>query len=125
MFGYRDECVDTQRVDFHEANASMKNLNSFYVVARPSAESRNTHKRRSTASTEDAMRVTSELAIGLIACLFSGCASMQTAPGPEAKQALAPTGTLRVAFLATAPTHAMKDPATGELKGPAVDLGRE
>jgi polar amino acid transport system substrate-binding protein len=71
------------------------------------------------------MRVTSELAMGLIACLLSGCASTQTAPGPEAKQALAPTGKLRVAFLATAPTHAIENPATGELKGPAVDLGRE
>ena len=71
------------------------------------------------------MRVTDGFAIGLSAFLFSGCASVQTAPAPETKHALAPTGKLRVAFLATAPTHAIKDPATGELKGPAVDLGRE
>jgi polar amino acid transport system substrate-binding protein len=71
------------------------------------------------------MRVTNEFAIAVIACLMCGCGTMQTAPESGAKQALAPTGKLRVAFLATAPTHAIKDPATGELKGPAVDLGRE
>jgi polar amino acid transport system substrate-binding protein len=40
------------------------------------------------------------------------------------KAAVAPTGTLRVAF-PLAVIFGMKDPATGELKGPAVDLGKE
>jgi polar amino acid transport system substrate-binding protein len=71
------------------------------------------------------MRAANWLATALLAFLFWGCAGSQTAPTPEARQALAPTGKLRVAFLATAPLHAVKDPASGELKGPAVDLGRE
>ncbi|MCP2500412.1 MAG: transporter substrate-binding domain-containing protein [Deltaproteobacteria bacterium] len=51
-------------------------------------------------------------------------AGIATAPTPEALQALAPTGKLRVAFL-SAPIYATKDTATGELKGVAVDLGKD
>jgi polar amino acid transport system substrate-binding protein len=40
------------------------------------------------------------------------------------RQALVPTGKLRVAFLSGV-LYATKDPATGELKGVAVDLGKE
>jgi polar amino acid transport system substrate-binding protein len=71
------------------------------------------------------MRATHWFVTGILGFLLSGCASIQTSPTPETRQALAPTGKLRVGFLATAPTHASKDPASGELKGPAVDLGRE
>lgn len=71
------------------------------------------------------MRATDWLVTAILAFLFSGCATMQTSATPETREALAPTGKLRVAFLVTAPTHATKDPASGELKGPAVDLGRE
>ena len=46
------------------------------------------------------------------------------APTAEARQALAPTGHLRVAFLSS-PLYASKDHTTGELRGVAVDLGRE
>jgi polar amino acid transport system substrate-binding protein len=38
---------------------------------------------------------------------------------------LAPTGTLRAAYLGTNPAQAMRDPATGEIRGPAYDLARE
>ena len=38
---------------------------------------------------------------------------------------LAPTGTLRAAYLATNPAQAMKDPQTGELRGASLDLARE
>ena len=38
---------------------------------------------------------------------------------------LAPTGTLRAAYLATNPAQAMKDPWTGELRGASLDLARE
>ena len=38
---------------------------------------------------------------------------------------LAPTGTLRAAFLATNPVHARTDPRTGEITGPVVDLIEE
>lgn len=71
------------------------------------------------------MRAAHWFITGILGFLISGCASIQTSPTPETRQALAPTGKLRVGFLVTAPTHAIKDPASGELKGPAVDLGRE
>lgn len=38
---------------------------------------------------------------------------------------LAPTGTLRAAFLATNPVQARIDPQTGAISGPAADLARE
>jgi polar amino acid transport system substrate-binding protein len=38
---------------------------------------------------------------------------------------IAPSGTLRAAYLGTNPAQAMRDPATGEIRGPAYDLARE
>ena len=38
---------------------------------------------------------------------------------------LAPTGTLRAAYLGTNPAQAMRDPATGEIRGPAYELARD
>lgn len=38
---------------------------------------------------------------------------------------LAPGGTLRAAYLATNPAQAVKDPATGEIRGASADLARE
>lgn len=70
------------------------------------------------------MRTTHWLLTTIFGLLLMGCASAPTAPTPEARQALAPTGKLRVAFL-LAPLYATKDPATGELKGIAPDLGRQ
>lgn len=61
------------------------------------------------------------LVVGL---LLNGCAGVQTAPTQEEKLALAPTGKLRGAFFYE-PAHATKDPASGELKGIAIDLGKE
>ena len=69
------------------------------------------------------MRTTHCLMIAIIGLLFMG-AGIATAPTPETRQALAPTGKLRVAFL-SGPLYATKDPATGELKGVAVDLGKD
>jgi polar amino acid transport system substrate-binding protein len=42
-----------------------------------------------------------------------------------AQSALAPTGTLRSAYLATNPAQAVRDPASGELRGTAIELTRE
>ncbi|MGZ8274042.1 MAG: transporter substrate-binding domain-containing protein [Burkholderiaceae bacterium] len=53
--------------------------------------------------------------------VLSSCASMPG--GEQTRQSLAPSGQLRVAFLA-GPLYATKDPGTGEFKGVAVDLGR-
>ena len=44
---------------------------------------------------------------------------------PLSADELLPTGTLRVAYIATNPVQATSDPATGELRGPAPDLTRE
>jgi polar amino acid transport system substrate-binding protein len=41
------------------------------------------------------------------------------------QSAIAPSGTLRAAFIAGNPAMAVKNAATGELGGPAVDLARE
>jgi ABC-type amino acid transport substrate-binding protein len=38
---------------------------------------------------------------------------------------IAPSGTLRAVYLGTNPAQAMRDPATGEVRGPAYDLARE
>lgn len=38
---------------------------------------------------------------------------------------VAPGGTLRAVYLATNPAQAMRDPASGELRGPSPDLARE
>jgi polar amino acid transport system substrate-binding protein len=42
-----------------------------------------------------------------------------------AQSALAPTGTLRSAYLATNPAQVVRDPASGELRGTAIELTRE
>ena len=44
---------------------------------------------------------------------------------PDVRQALAPTGKLRVALFETNAVHVTRDPATGQLKGVAHDVGRE
>jgi polar amino acid transport system substrate-binding protein len=53
---------------------------------------------------------------------LTACAGTSTAPRPEIKQALAPTGKLRVGG---SPTSMLRDPASGEVKGVSVDLGKE
>jgi polar amino acid transport system substrate-binding protein len=54
-----------------------------------------------------------------IVAILTGC------PGPAAANDLAPTGTLRAAYLSTNPAQAMRDPSTGEIRGPAYELARE
>jgi polar amino acid transport system substrate-binding protein len=46
-------------------------------------------------------------------------------PEPTAANDLAPTGTLRAVYLGTNPAQAMRDPSTGEIRGPAYELARE
>lgn len=70
---------------------------------------------------EHAVRGVVTAVLGL---LCSACMGLHTAPTDETRQAIAPTGKLRVAFL-SAPIYVTKDAATGELKGVAVDLGKE
>jgi polar amino acid transport system substrate-binding protein len=38
---------------------------------------------------------------------------------------IAPTGTLRAAYLSSNPAQAVRDPTTGEIRGTSADLARE
>jgi polar amino acid transport system substrate-binding protein len=58
------------------------------------------------------------LSQGAMAVLF-------TANLAAAQSVVAPTGTLRAVFLSSNPAHVVQDPATGTLRGPAIDLARE
>jgi polar amino acid transport system substrate-binding protein len=71
------------------------------------------------------MRTTHWLITAALGLLLMGCAGISTAPTPEARQALAPTGKLRVGLLLGSPTHVTKDSASGEMKGVGFDLGKE
>jgi polar amino acid transport system substrate-binding protein len=59
--------------------------------------------------------------------LLPGCAGIRTttAPAPEVRQALAPTGKLRVALQQGNALNVTKDPVSGEMKGLGFDLGKE
>lgn len=70
------------------------------------------------------MRTTHWLAAALLGLALTDFAGAAGAPTPEARQALAPTGQLRVALLLGSPTHVVKD-ASGEMKGVGFDLGKE
>jgi len=52
-------------------------------------------------------------------------AGMRTPPTPEARQALAPTGKLRVGLVLGSPIHVIRESASGEMKGMGHDLGME
>ena len=71
------------------------------------------------------MRTTHWLMTAILGLMLTGCASISTAPTPEARQALAPTGKLRVGLLLGSPTHVIRDSASGEMKGVGFDLGKE
>lgn len=58
------------------------------------------------------------------AAILSACATAPTAP-PAARSELAPTGKLRVGLLVTNPSFVTKDGPAAEMRGVAVDLGRE
>lgn len=70
------------------------------------------------------MRVRDWISAGIVGIVIGGCAGMQGGVSPETRAAIAPTGKLRVAFLLV-PIYAAKNPATGDLNGVAVDLGKE
>jgi polar amino acid transport system substrate-binding protein len=71
------------------------------------------------------MRTTRWLVMAMLGLLLSGCAATGTVPAPGARQALAPIGKLRVGLQLGNPLNAVRDPASGELKGVAFDLGNE
>jgi polar amino acid transport system substrate-binding protein len=71
------------------------------------------------------MRTTDWLMTAMLGLTLSGCAGISTAPTPEARQALAPTGKLRVALQLANPLNVVRDSASGEMTGVGFDLGKE
>lgn len=57
--------------------------------------------------------------------LVAACAGAPTTPSKDVVQALAPTGKLRVGVYPGSPTSMLRDAASREDKGVAVDLGKE
>jgi polar amino acid transport system substrate-binding protein len=63
--------------------------------------------------------------VAILGLLVIGCAHIHTAPTPEARQALAPAGKLRVALQLGSPHNVIRDSVSGEMKGVGFDLGKE
>jgi len=59
------------------------------------------------------------------AALAAGLAGCASAPAPEVRQALAPTGALRVAVYPGSPTSMVRAAGSGEMRGLSVEIGRE
>jgi polar amino acid transport system substrate-binding protein len=71
------------------------------------------------------MRPIHWLMTAILGLLIAGCVGINAAPTPEARQSLAPTGKLRVGLQLGSPHNVIRDPASGEMKGVAFDLGKE
>ena len=71
------------------------------------------------------MRTTHWLMTAILGLLLTGCAGISPAPPPEARQAVAPTGKLRVALQLGNPLNVVRDSASGEMTGVGFDLGKE
>lgn len=71
------------------------------------------------------MRTTHWLMTAILGLLLTGCAGISPAPTTEARQALAPTGKLRVALQLGSPHNVIRDSVSGAMKGVGHDLGNE
>jgi len=71
------------------------------------------------------MRTTHWPMTAMLGLLLTGCAGMHTVPAPEVRQALAPTGKLRVGLQLGSPHNVIRDSVSGEMKGVGFDLGKE
>ena len=76
------------------------------------------------------MRATHWLMTAILGLPIVGCGGSSTAPSPsppglKVQQALAPTGTLRVALQLANPLNVVQDSASGEMTGVGFDLGKE
>jgi polar amino acid transport system substrate-binding protein len=71
------------------------------------------------------MGMTRRLITVIFGLMLTGYASISTAAAQESRHALAPTGKLRVGLYLDSPTHVVRDPASGEMKGVGFDLGKE
>lgn len=70
------------------------------------------------------MRLNLWTIITIVGLFIGGCATIITPPSAEVRNALAPTGTLRVGILPANALQVTKD-ASGELKGVSIDIGKE
>ena len=70
------------------------------------------------------MRPAQWLVPAVLGLVLTGCAGISTVPTTEERQALAPTGKLRVGLQLGSPHNAVKDPVSDEMKGVGFDLGR-
>lgn len=61
-------------------------------------------------------------ALGLV---IAACASISSAPSPEARQTLAPTGKLRVALYSGSPASIVRGATLDDSKGVGFDLGKD
>src|ERR1051325_2176079 len=71
------------------------------------------------------MRSIQRLVSAIALPLLCACAGLESAPSSEVRQALAPTGKLRVGLINGAPANVVRDSVSGEMKGVGYDLGRE
>jgi len=71
------------------------------------------------------MRTIPWLAAVVVGFTIAGCATVASAPTPEERQALAPTGKLRVAFYLGSPASIIRGATPDESKGVGFDLGKE
>jgi len=71
------------------------------------------------------MRTTHWLMIAIYGLILTGYTGLSNAQTPEVRQALAPTGKLRVGLQLGTPTQVVRDSVSGELKGVGFDLGKE
>lgn len=65
------------------------------------------------------------LLAALAVLVLAACSSAPVAPTAQQKSVLAPTGKLRVGVYPGSPSSMLKDPATGETRGLAYELGQE
>jgi polar amino acid transport system substrate-binding protein len=65
------------------------------------------------------------LTAAILGVFLVGWADISVAPTTEARQALAPTGRLRVGLQLGSPHNVIRDSVSGEMKGVAFDLGKE
>lgn len=71
------------------------------------------------------MRRIAALVSAILSVLLTACVGVSGAPGSEIRQALAPTGNLRVGVYSGSPTSMLRDPTSGQTRGVTVDLGKE
>jgi polar amino acid transport system substrate-binding protein len=62
--------------------------------------------------------------IAAVAFALAGCAGNPVTHDAAVRQALAPSGTLRIGVYVGSPTSMVKDPASGEARGVTLDLGK-